>query len=50
MTLWHDRFGDDMAEVVSEFTVSVGFDWALAAEDLAGSRAHVRARPRRDPR
>ena len=42
MTLWHDRFGDDMAEVVSEFTVSVGFDWALAAEDLAGSRAHVR--------
>ena len=42
VTLWQGRFGDEMADVVSEFTVSVGFDWALAADDLAGSRAHVR--------
>ena len=42
MTLWQGRFGDEMADVVSEFTVSVGFDWALAADDLTGSRAHVR--------
>ncbi len=42
MTLWQGRFGDEMAEVVSEFTVSIGFDWELAAEDLDGSRAHVR--------
>jgi argininosuccinate lyase len=31
-----------MAEVVSDFTVSIGFDWVLAADDLTGSRAHVR--------
>jgi len=41
VTLWQDRFGESMAEVVSEFTVSVGFDWELAADDLVGSRAHV---------
>ena len=41
MTLWQGRFGDEMADVVSEFTVSVGFDWVLAADDLTGSRAHV---------
>ena len=42
MTLWQGRFGDEMADVVSEFTVSIGFDWVLAADDLTGSRAHVR--------
>jgi argininosuccinate lyase len=42
VTLWQGRFGDEMADVVSEFTVSVGFDWALAQDDLTGSRAHVR--------
>jgi argininosuccinate lyase len=42
VTLWQGRFGDEMAEVVSEFTVSIGFDWELAAVDLDGSRAHVR--------
>jgi argininosuccinate lyase len=41
VTLWQGRFGDKMADVVSEFTVSVGFDWALAIDDLTGSRAHV---------
>jgi argininosuccinate lyase len=42
VTLWQGRFGDEMADVVSEFTVSIGFDWVLAADDLTGSRAHVR--------
>ncbi len=42
MTLWQGRFGEEMAEVVSEFTVSAGFDRVLAVEDLDGSRAHVR--------
>ncbi len=42
MTLWQGRFGDEMAEVVSEFTVSSAFDWVLAADDITGSRAHVR--------
>jgi argininosuccinate lyase len=42
VTLWQGRFGDEMAEVVSDFTVSIGFDWVLAADDLTGSRAHVR--------
>jgi argininosuccinate lyase len=42
VTLWQGRFGDEMAGVVSEFTSSVGFDKALAVDDLAGSRAHVR--------
>jgi argininosuccinate lyase len=40
--LWQGRFGDEMAEVVADFTVSSGFDRALAKDDIAGSRAHVR--------
>jgi argininosuccinate lyase len=42
VTLWQGRFGDEMAEVVRTFTVSSGFDRVLAADDIAGSRAHVR--------
>jgi len=42
MTLWKGRLGDGMAEAVAHYTVSVGFDRALAKDDLAGSRAHVR--------
>jgi argininosuccinate lyase len=42
VTLWQGRFGDDMAEAVSAFTVSLSFDQELADEDLMGSRAHVR--------
>jgi argininosuccinate lyase len=42
MTLWKGRLGDGMAEAVSRYTVSIGFDRALAADDLAGSRAHVK--------
>ncbi len=42
MTLWQGRLGEGMAEEVAEFTVSIGFDRVLAADDLAGSRAHVK--------
>ena len=42
MTLWQGRFGEGMAEVVAEFTVSLPFDRALAEVDLVGSKAHVR--------
>ncbi|MGH9044156.1 MAG: lyase family protein, partial [Acidimicrobiales bacterium] len=41
MTLWQGRLSGETADVVKELTVSVGFDWALASEDLRGSRAHV---------
>ena len=43
--LWHGRFGDGPADELLAFTVSLPFDQRLAADDLAGSRAHV-ARPR----
>ncbi|HEY5698647.1 MAG TPA: argininosuccinate lyase [Acidimicrobiales bacterium] len=42
MTLWHGRFGDGPAEELLAYTVSLPFDVRLAADDLAGSRAHVR--------
>jgi argininosuccinate lyase len=41
MTLWESRLGETAAEVMA-FTVSLPFDRRLAADDLAGSRAHVR--------
>ena len=43
MTLWAGRFGDEgPAEELLAFTVSLPFDRLLAADDLEGSRAHVR--------
>ncbi|MGH8981710.1 MAG: lyase family protein, partial [Acidimicrobiales bacterium] len=42
MTLWQGRLGAKMAEEVAELSVSVGFDKELAADDIEGSRAHVR--------
>ena len=42
MTLWEGRIAAGMADTVAEFTVSLGFDQALALDDLAGSRAHVK--------
>ena len=42
MTLWQGRIGGEMAEEVARLTVSVGFDQELGADDVAGSRAHVR--------
>jgi argininosuccinate lyase len=42
VTLWEGRLGATTAEEVLAFTVSLPFDRRLAADDLAGSRAHVR--------
>ncbi len=41
MTLWEGRLGGTADEVMT-FTASLPFDTRLAADDLAGSRAHVR--------
>jgi len=40
--LWHGRFGEGPAAELMAFTVSLPFDRRLAADDIAGSRAHVR--------
>jgi argininosuccinate lyase len=40
--LWHGRFGEGPADELLAFTVSLPFDRRLAADDLVGSRAHVR--------
>ncbi|HZD65735.1 MAG TPA: argininosuccinate lyase, partial [Acidimicrobiales bacterium] len=42
MTLWQGRFEGDPAEALVAFTDSLATDRRLAADDLAGSRAHVR--------
>jgi len=41
-TLWHGRFEGGPADELMAFTVSLPFDQRLAADDLVGSRAHVR--------
>ena len=41
VTLWEGRLGGRTADEVMAFTVSLPFDQRLAADDLAGSRAHV---------
>jgi argininosuccinate lyase len=41
-TLWHGRFAGGPADELMAFTVSLPFDRILAADDIAGSRAHVR--------
>ncbi len=41
-TLWHGRFAGGPAEALLAYTVSLPFDRRLAADDIAGSRAHVR--------
>ncbi len=42
MTLWQGRFAGRPDEALLAFTASLPFDRRLAADDLAGSRAHVR--------
>ncbi|MHB1854462.1 MAG: argininosuccinate lyase [Acidimicrobiales bacterium] len=43
MTLWHGRFGDQSpADALMVLNESLSFDRRLAADDIAGSRAHVR--------
>jgi argininosuccinate lyase len=40
--MWGGRFESGPADIMREITPSIGFDKRLAAEDLAGSRAHCR--------
>jgi argininosuccinate lyase len=40
--MWGGRFEGGPAEIMKEFTPSIGFDRRMAAEDIMGSRAHVR--------
>ena len=42
-TLWHGRFDEGPAKELLAFSVSLGYDRRLATDDIAGSRAHVRA-------
>ncbi|MFI4965052.1 MAG: argininosuccinate lyase [Caulobacterales bacterium] len=39
--MWGGRFSDRPAELMQAINVSIGFDRRLAAQDLAGSRAHA---------
>src|SRR4249920_612653 len=39
--LWAGRFGEGPSDELLAFTVSLPYDRRLAADDLAGSRAHV---------
>jgi argininosuccinate lyase len=41
-TLWHGRFDEGPSQAFMALSVSRHFDQALAAYDIAGSRAHVR--------
>ena len=40
--MWGGRFESGPAAIMGEITPSIDFDKRLAAEDLAGSRAHAR--------
>jgi argininosuccinate lyase len=42
MTLWQGRLDTDAADGLMAFTASLPFDIRLAADDVAGSKAHVR--------
>jgi argininosuccinate lyase len=42
LRLWGGRFASGPADALAALSVSVHFDWRLAAYDIAGSRAHAR--------
>src|SRR6202795_150869 len=39
--MWGGRFAAGPAEIMEEINASIGFDRKLAAQDIAGSHAHV---------
>ena len=39
--MWGGRFAEAPSEVMQRFNASIGFDQRMAAEDIAGSRAHA---------
>lgn len=42
MKLWGGRFSASTDAVAERFTASIGFDWRLYEDDIAGSAAHCR--------
>ncbi|HVF13757.1 MAG TPA: argininosuccinate lyase, partial [Acidimicrobiales bacterium] len=42
MTLWEGRLDAESADGLMAFTASLPFDIRLAADDVTGSKAHVR--------
>ena len=40
-TMWGGRFATGPAEIMEEINASIDFDRKLAAQDIAGSLAHV---------
>ena len=42
MKLWGGRFSASTDAVAETFTASIGFDWRLYEDDIAGSAAHCR--------
>jgi argininosuccinate lyase len=40
--MWGGRFAASVADVMTAINASIGFDLRLAAQDIAGSRAHAR--------
>lgn len=43
ISLWGGRFAGAPDQALARLSVSTHFDWRLAPDDIAGSRAHVRA-------
>ena len=43
LALWGGRFASGPSEALSALSKSTQFDWRLADDDIAGSRAHARA-------
>ena len=41
--LWGSRFEGGPSEALAALSRSVHFDWRLAAYDIAGTRAHIKA-------
>ncbi len=39
--MWGGRFGSSPAQIMQEINVSIGFDKALAPQDIRGSKAHA---------
>ena len=39
--MWGSRFSQSPAEVMEEINASIGFDKALAPQDIRGSKAHA---------
>ena len=39
--MWGGRFAEKPAAIMQEINASIGFDYKLAAQDIAGSLAHV---------